>query len=94
MARQVRANDFQEFDSVLAMDVDNLHHLESAAPSSCKAKVQLQLSFSNDATRFVRSPYFGDARQGFEKVLDPVEDAYRCLLEKLQRELFITKTGQ
>lgn len=94
MARQVRANDSQEFDSVLAMDVDNLHHLESAAPSSCKTKVELQLSFLNDATWSVPGPYFGDARQGFEKVLGSVEGAYRCLLEKLQRELFITKTEQ
>ena len=39
VARQVRINDFEEFDYVLAMDVDNLHHLESAAPSGCKAKV-------------------------------------------------------
>ena len=65
---------------MLAMYVDNLHNLESAAPSSCKTKVLL--SFPHDATWSVPGPYFGDARQGFEKVLDPVEDAYRCLLEK------------
>jgi protein-tyrosine phosphatase len=94
VARQVRVNDFEEFDYVLAMDVDNLHHLESAAPSGCKAKVQLLLSFSNDATESVPDPYFGDAGQGFEKVLDLVEDACQCLLEKLQRELPNTKTEQ
>ena len=93
-ARQVRANDFQEFDYVLAMDADNLHYLKSVAPRGCKAKVQLLLSFSNDAAESVPDPYFGDAGQGFEKVLDLVEDACQCLLEKLQRELFITKTGQ
>ena len=94
VARQVRVNDFEEFDYVLAMDVDNLHHLESAAPSGCKAKVQLLLSFSNDATESVSDPYFGDAGQGFEKVLDLVENACQCLLEKLQRELPNTKTEQ
>ena len=94
VARQVRVNDFEEFDYVLAMDVDNLHHLESAAPSGCKAKVQLLLSFSNDATESVPDPYFGDTGQGFEKVLDLVEDACQCLLEKLQRELPNTKTEQ
>ncbi|MFT6823566.1 MAG: protein-tyrosine phosphatase [Pseudohongiellaceae bacterium] len=94
VARQVRANDFEEFDYILAMDVDNLHHLESAAPSGCKAKLQLLLSFSNEATESVPDPYFGDAGQGFEVVLDLVEDACRCLLEKLQRELSTTKTEQ
>ena len=94
VARQVRANDFEEFDYILAMDVDNLHHPESAAPSGCKAKLQLLLSFSNEATESVPDPYFGDAGQGFEVVLDLVEDACRCLLEKLQRELSTTKTEQ
>ena len=94
VARQVRANDFQEFDYVLAMDADNLHYLESVAPRGCKAKVQLLLSFSNDAAESVPDPYFGDAGQCFEKVLDLVEDACQCLLEKLQRELSTTKTEQ
>ena len=94
VARQVRANDFEEFDYILAMDVDNLHHLESAAPSGCKAKLQLLLSFSNEATESVPDPYFGDAGEGFEVVLDLVEDACRCLLEKLQRELSTTNTEQ
>ena len=75
VARQVRANDFQEFDYVLAMDADNLHLLESAAPSGCKAKVQLLLSFSNDAIESVPDPYVGDAEPGFEKVLGLFEDA-------------------
>ncbi|MDE0982060.1 MAG: low molecular weight phosphotyrosine protein phosphatase [Gammaproteobacteria bacterium] len=94
VARQVRSSDFQEFDYVLAMDIDNLQHLESAAPSGCKANVQLLLSFSSDATESVPDPYFGDAGQGFEKVLDLVEDSCQCLLVQLQRELSNTKTEQ
>jgi len=87
VARQVSPNDFQDFDYVLAMDADNLQHLESAAPDGCKAKVQLLLAYSLDATGSVPDPYFGDAGQGFEKVLDLVEDACQRLLEQLQREL-------
>ena len=91
VARQVSANDFEEFDYVLAMDADNQRHLESAAPIGCKAKVQLLLSFSSDATESVPDPYFGDAGQGFEKVLDLVENACQHLLEQLQQELANTK---
>ena len=79
---------------MLAMDIDNLQHLESVAPSGCKANVQLLLSFSSDATESVPDPYFDDAGQGFEKVLDLVEDSCQCLLEQLQRELSNTKTEQ
>ena len=46
IARQVSANDFYEFDYVLAMDTDNLQHLENAAPSASKAKLQLLLDLS------------------------------------------------
>ena len=79
---------------MLAMDADNLHYLESVAPRGCKAKVQLLLSFSNDAIESVPDSYVGDAEPGFEKMLDLVEDACHCLLEKLQRELSTTKTEQ
>ena len=92
VARQVSLQDFQKFDYVLAMDADNLQHLESAAPSGCKAQVQLLLAYSTDATESVPDPYFGDAGQGFEKVLDLVEDACQRLLEQLQRELPNSKT--
>lgn len=87
VARQVSANDFHDFDYVLAMDVDNLHHLENAAPRDSKAKVQLLLDYSAGATESVPDPYFGGGGQGFEKVLDLVEGACRRLLEQLEDEL-------
>ncbi len=94
VARQVSANDFQEFDYVLAMDVDNLHHLESAAPQGSKARVQLLLDFAAGATESVPDPYFGGGEQGFEKVLDLVEGACRRLLEQLEDELSNFEAGQ
>jgi protein-tyrosine phosphatase len=92
VARQVSPNDFEEFDYVLAMDIDNLHHLVSVAPGSSKAKVQLLLDYSAGATESVPDPYFGEDGQGFEKVLDLVEDACGRLLEQLQLELSISET--
>ena len=87
IARQVSANDFYEFDYVLAMDTDNLQHLENAAPSASKAKLQLLLDYSAGASESVPDPYFGGGGQGFEKVLDLVEGACRRLLEQLEKEL-------
>lgn len=87
VARQVSASDFHEFDYILAMDADNLQHLENAAPRGSKAKVQLLLDYSAGATKSVPDPYFGGGGQGFEKVLDLVEGACRRLLEQLEQEL-------
>lgn len=93
-ARQVSANDFHEFDYVLAMDEENLQHLKSAAPQGSKAKVQLLLEYSAGASESVPDPYFGGGEQGFEKVLDLVEGACRRLLVHLEQELAISKAGQ
>ncbi|MBL4572507.1 MAG: low molecular weight phosphotyrosine protein phosphatase [Gammaproteobacteria bacterium] len=94
IARQVTANDFNDFDYVLAMDADNLHHLENVAPRGCKAKVQLLLDYSTSETESVPDPYFGSDGQGFERVLDLVEGACRRLLEQLERELPNAETEQ
>jgi len=93
-ARQVSANDFHDFDYVLAMDVDNLRHLESVAPGDGKARVQLLLDYAAGTTESVPDPYFGGGGLGFEKVLDLVEGACRRLLEQLEDELSSSETEQ
>jgi len=94
VARQVTTNDFHEYDYVLAMDKDNLQHLEDAAPEGCKAKLQLLLDYSAGATESVPDPYFGAGGLGFEQVLDLLEGACRRLLEQLEDELSISETEQ
>ena len=84
-ARQVAARDFLEFDHILAMDRENLAALKRLCPPEHQHKVRLYLSFSS---RFggqeVPDPYYGGS-QGFERVLDMVEDAARGLLEDIRR---------
>jgi protein-tyrosine phosphatase len=82
--RQVRRADFAEFDYVLAMDHDNLSHLERLCPREHRHKLSLFLAFSERyAQREVPDPYYGGG-QGFELVLDMVEDASRGLLRHLR----------
>ena len=84
--RQVCPQDFHEFDYILAMDEENLSNLKRICPSGNEHKVRLFLEFSaNFSEREVPDPYYGGA-QGFEHVLDMVEDAARGLLQKLERE--------
>lgn len=82
-ARRVTEFDFVRFDRVLAMDCEHLEFLQRACPPPHLKKLGLFLDFSE---RFdeaeVPDPYYGGA-QGFEHVLDLVEDAAMQLILKL-----------
>jgi len=78
-ARQVQKSDFEEFDLILAMDRGHLRALQRMAPPGAQHKVRLFIT-----GRVVPDPYYGGP-QGFEHVLDLVEDACRDLLQQLRR---------
>lgn len=84
--RQVSSRDFEEFDFVLAMDHGNLAILQRNCPASHSHKLGLLTDFS---TRWngeeVPDPYYGE-EQGFEQVLDMIEDATAGLLQRLLEE--------
>ncbi len=83
--RQVESQDFERFDYILAMDTANLSILNYLAPRACKKHVGLFLDFSRyQSTREVPDPYYGGA-QGFEHVLDMVEDAAQGLLQHIRQ---------
>ena len=78
--RQVEEGDFMRSDYVLAMDRANLAILQRMLPPSSDAHVGLFLEYSrHHAEREVPDPYYGGA-DGFERVLDMVEDAAEGLL--------------
>lgn len=81
-ARQVRPDDFDTFDYVLAMDRENLRRLERVRErNGGGAEPRLLRSFDGDADAHaeVPDPYFG-GDGGFEKVQDMVERACEGLL--------------
>ena len=77
-ARQVSPEDFLRFDLILAMDRGHLRQLERLRPAEHRARLRLLLG-----DRDVPDPYYGGA-EGFEQVLDLVEDACRSLLEEIR----------
>ncbi|MDH3921029.1 MAG: low molecular weight phosphotyrosine protein phosphatase [Chromatiales bacterium] len=84
-ARRVVAGDFDSFDLILAMDQDNLMHLEEICPTEYHDKLALFMSYAPDSgMEEVPDPYYG-GRNGFERVLDLVEDAATGLIEDLRR---------
>ena len=81
--RKVRAQDFDHYDHILAMDDENYDNLMRMSPSEHQYKIKLFLSFaSNLHERQVPDPYYG-GDQGFEHVLDLVQAASRGLLEEI-----------
>ena len=74
------ATDFDRFDLILAMDAENRRDLLALAPDDdTRAKVRMFLPGDRD----VPDPYYGGA-DGFERVLDLVEEAAQELLDEIR----------
>jgi protein-tyrosine phosphatase len=87
-ARQVRLEDFDDFDVLLAMDGENLRELRRLAPGEQeRAKVRLLREFDPASAGAddvdVPDPYYG-AAGGFEEVFELVQAACEGLLEQLR----------
>ncbi len=84
-ARRVGADDFLQFDLILAMDRDNLAELRQVCPPGLQYKLALFLDYagaSGAADGEVPDPYYGGPA-GFERVLDLIEAAGRALIARL-----------
>lgn len=81
--RQVIVEDFQRFDLILAMDKNNLRELQALQPAGSTAQLDLFLRRYALAQDEVPDPYFG-GEDGFEKVLDLLEQASDALLIEMQ----------
>jgi protein-tyrosine phosphatase len=77
-ARHVAKRDFEEFDLIVAMDRGHMRMLQRACPAEHRAKLRLFLP-----DRDVPDPYYGGP-DGFEQVLDMVEEACRGLLVEIR----------
>jgi len=86
-ARQVVTEDLDQFDLVLAMDQENLRDLQNLASNDeqrSKIKAFCEFCVEHD-DREVPDPYYG-GDQGFEHVLDLLEDGCNQILGILQRQ--------
>jgi protein-tyrosine phosphatase len=85
--RQVADLDFKQFDYILAMDTANLNNLKRRASSGYHDKIRLMLACSRKYPNLdVPDPYFGGV-EGFDEVLNMVEDGAQGLLKQIQHDL-------
>ncbi len=83
-ARRVTREDFERFDLILAMDQGHFAHLDAMRPNGARAQVKLFLDYHpGGKLKDVPDPYYGGP-QGFEEVLDMVEETSRALLAQLR----------
>lgn len=85
-ARVIAPEDFERFDLILAMDQENLAVLRRRAPRERHERIRLFLEFAPElGTTEVPDPYYGGPN-GFEEVLDLIEEAARALIRHLRRQ--------
>jgi protein-tyrosine phosphatase len=87
-ARQFTRHDLEQFDLVIAMDRQNLEHLNVLNGRRDRPAVRLLRSFDPTAPAGaeVPDPYSG-GEAGFEKVLDQCERACRGLIEHVRERM-------
>lgn len=84
-SRQVKASDFEDFDLIIAMDDSNYSRLRRLAPTvEDERKVVKMIDYVKGFPQYdcIPDPYYEGA-EGFEIVLDLLEDGCRNLLDGL-----------
>lgn len=81
--RRVTEKDFSHFDYVIAMDESNFHDLHEVCPAGYEDRIHMFLKFGSSEQSEVPDPYYGSGN-GFEIVLNLIDDASEGLLEHLQ----------
>ena len=87
-ARQVREEDFERFDRIVAMDDTNYERLHRLAPSreeSRKIYRMTEFCRRHPDRSYVPDPYY-EGREGFETVLDLLEDGCEGILDTLPND--------
>lgn len=86
ISRRFTRNDFDNFDIILAMDDSNYHNIMRLAPDlDSEKKVFRMVEFSQKYGHdHIPDPYYSGS-EGFELVLDLLEDANEGLLDKIKR---------
>lgn len=83
-SRQVKTQDFRDFELILAMDRQNYEDLKAMNPDpAAESKIRLICDYcTQHRDQDIPDPYFGGA-SGFHYVIELLQDACQGLLESL-----------
>lgn len=94
-ARQIRLEDFVEFDLILAMDHDNFDDIQALSQKAIQkfgtAQIRAKIALMSEhdpqfSQQAVPDPYYG-GRDGFERVLDQCESSSQAWVEIFKKQL-------
>ncbi|MEN9919544.1 MAG: hypothetical protein RL662_1980 [Bacteroidota bacterium] len=87
LSRKFMSDDFNEFDLILAMDDSNYSNVMRLSPDvESQKKVYRMVDFSQNFSHdHIPDPYYSGA-DGFELVLDLLEDACQGLINHLEKD--------
>ncbi len=87
IARKLRYEDLEKFDYIIAMDKDNYRDILNLDPNGIYThKVSMMTDYSSNGYNEVPDPYYGGS-EGFELVLDILEDSIDGLINKIKKDL-------
>ena len=86
-ARKIVAQDMEHFDLILAMDRQCLEAIRLICPPECIGRLGLFMDYARGfGEDDVPDPYYGSG-EGFERVLDMVEDASSGLVKAVKERV-------
>lgn len=92
-SRRITGDDFVNFDLIVGMDAGNVYSLREMAASPEEARKIVPMGqFIRQFPHYdhVPDPYY-EGSEGFELVLDLLEDACEALLDYILKNVFFTK---
>ncbi len=85
-ARQVKLDDFQQFDLILAMDQQNLADLKCLQPKNSQCEIALILEYAGLGKLDVPDPYVGD-KEDFSQVFELISNAGEQIIDRLIKQI-------
>ena len=86
ISRQLKKDDFENFDFIFAMDSSVLDAVKRSAPSKHSGKVHLFLEYSGQPGSEVPDPYY-EGGLAFQKVFNLIDEACERIIRKWHPEL-------
>lgn len=87
IARGIQRGDLESFDYILTMDNSNYKNVLALTADNNKHKVKMMMNYATEHPHDqIPDPYYGGP-DGFELVLDLLEDACRGLIETIKKEM-------
>mgnify|MGYP003417870131 CR=1 FL=1 len=82
-ARQITAQDYNNFDYLIGMDQENLYYMEKRWPNDTDHKISLLLEFAN-LCRDIADPWYTG---NFDKTYADIQLGCQALLEKIKERI-------